>query len=97
MLPSDLEGMPLTLLEAMSYGNCCVVSDIPECTEIVDSNAAVFPAGNVAALQNTLQTLCDQPHLVEQYRHAIKQHVLGKYNWDEITHKTLELYQELYS
>ena len=97
VLPSDLEGMPLTLLEAMSYGNCCVVSDIPECTEIVDSNAVVFPAGNVAALQNTLQTLCDQPHLVEQYRHAIKEHVLGKYNWDEITHKTLELYQELYS
>ena len=96
-LPSDLEGMPLTLLEAMSYGNCCVVSDIPECTEIVDSNAAVFPAGNVAALQNALQILCDQPKLVEQYRHAIKEHVLGKYNWDEITHKTLELYQELYS
>ena len=32
VLPSDLEGMPLSLLEAMSYGNCCVVSDIPECS-----------------------------------------------------------------
>ena len=31
VLPSDLEGMPLTLLEAMSYGQCCLVSDIPEC------------------------------------------------------------------
>ena len=31
-LPSDLEGMPLSLLEAMSYGNCCLVSDIPECS-----------------------------------------------------------------
>ena len=30
-LPSDLEGMPLSLLEAMSYGNCCLVSDIQEC------------------------------------------------------------------
>ena len=28
VLPSDLEGMPLSLLEAMSYGNCCLVSDI---------------------------------------------------------------------
>lgn len=35
-LPSDLEGMPLSLLEAMSYGNCCLVSDIPECTEVVE-------------------------------------------------------------
>ena len=30
ILPSDLEGMPLSLLEAMSYGNCCVTSDIEE-------------------------------------------------------------------
>lgn len=30
VLPSDLEGMPLSLLEAMSYGNCCLVSDIEE-------------------------------------------------------------------
>lgn len=37
-LPSDLEGMPLSLLEAMSYGNCCLVSDIPECTEVVEDN-----------------------------------------------------------
>ena len=35
-LPSDLEGMPLSLLEAMSYGNCCLVSDIPECAEVVE-------------------------------------------------------------
>lgn len=32
-LPSDLEGMPLSLLEAMSYGNCCLVSDVAECAE----------------------------------------------------------------
>lgn len=34
-LPSDLEGMPLSLLEAMGYGNCCLTSDIPECVEAV--------------------------------------------------------------
>lgn len=38
-LPSDLEGMPLSLLEAMSYGNCCLVSDISECTEVVENKA----------------------------------------------------------
>ena len=42
VLPSDLEGMPISLLEAMSYGNCCVVSDIPECTEVVEG-----PGGGV--------------------------------------------------
>lgn len=35
-LPSDLEGMPLSLLEAMNYGNCCLISDIPECAEVVE-------------------------------------------------------------
>ena len=41
-LPSDLEGMPLSLLEAMSYGNCCLVSDIPECAEVVEDKAWIF-------------------------------------------------------
>ena len=38
-LPSDLEGMPLSLLEAMSYGNCCLVSDIDECASVVEDKA----------------------------------------------------------
>lgn len=42
VLPSDLEGMPLSLLEAMSYGNCCLVSDIPECVDVVEDKALIF-------------------------------------------------------
>lgn len=41
-LPSDLEGMPLSLLEAMSYGNCCLVSDIPECAEVVEDKSSLY-------------------------------------------------------
>ena len=41
-LPSDLEGMPLSLLEAMSYGNCCLVSDIPECAEVVEDKGMQY-------------------------------------------------------
>ena len=41
-LPSDLEGMPLSLLEAMSYGNCCLVSDIAECAEVVTEKVLIF-------------------------------------------------------
>ena len=46
-LPSDLEGMPLSLLEAMSYGNCCLVSNIPECAEVVEDKAVIFEKANV--------------------------------------------------
>ena len=41
-LPSELEGMPLSLLEAMSYGNCCVTSDISECTDVCEDKAVYF-------------------------------------------------------
>jgi len=60
-LPSDLEGMPLSLLEAMSYGNCCLVSNIPECVEIIGDKAEVFKKGNVDDLTQKLQLLIDNP------------------------------------
>ena len=63
-LPSDLEGMPLSLLEAMSYGNCCLVSDIPECTEVVENKALVFRRADVIDLRRKIQETCDKPEMV---------------------------------
>ena len=65
-LPSDLEGMPLSLLEAMSYGNCCVVSDIAECAEVVEDKAVVFPKGNVEELKRTLQDLFSESAITQK-------------------------------
>lgn len=93
VLPSDTEGMPLSLLEAMSYGNGCLVSDIPECKEVVGEHAAVFPAGNVEMLAEALQALCDSPDTVAYYKRNARDYICEKYNWDEVTKKTLELYQ----
>lgn len=92
-LPSDLEGMPLSLLEAMSYGNCCVVSDIPECSEVVDDRAVIFPKGNIRELTNTLQKLLDDPETVEDYKRNASDFICSKYNWDDVVEKTLELYE----
>lgn len=93
VLPSHLEGMPLSLLEAMSYGNCCVVSDIPECAEVVEDHGVIFPKGDVKALRDILQDLCNDEEKTEQYRTRASAFVCGKYNWDAVTQKTLELYQ----
>lgn len=93
-LPSDLEGMPLSLLEAMSYGKCCVVSDIPECTEVVEDKGVVFPRGNTAALAEVLQKLCDHPEIPAGYGSEASAFVCAKYNWDEVTEKTLALYEK---
>ena len=94
VLPSDLEGMPLSLLEAMSYGNCCVVSDIPECADVVGDKAVVFPRGNAGALKNVLQRLLDHPEETNRYKAGASDYICGKYGWDEAVDRTLELYQK---
>lgn len=67
-LPSDLEGMPLSLLEAMSYGNCCLVSDIPECTEVVEDKALIFKKSDVSDLWEKLQDACNHPENVMELK-----------------------------
>ena len=92
-LPSDLEGMPLSLLEAMSYGNCCVVSDIPECADVVGDKAVVFRKSDVADLREKLQMLCDDAGMVQTYKAEAAEYICGKYNWDDVVTQTLELYR----
>lgn len=92
VLPSDLEGMPLSLLEAMSYGNCCVVSDIDEMTEVVEDKAVVFKHSDVSSLRTTLQDLLDDSEAVRRYKEGAAEFVTGKYNWDDVVERTLELY-----
>ena len=94
ILPSDVEGMPLSLLEAMSYGNCCLTSTIPECTEVVEDHAVSFQKGDVADLARTLQLLCDQPQLVAGYQAGARDFICEKYNWDTVASQTMELYHE---
>ena len=95
VLPSDLEGMPLTLLEAMNYGCCCVTSDIGECVDVMDGCGFSFPHGNVEALRETLQDLCDHPDKVEAHRDEARKVISSKYTWQDITTQTDKLYKSL--
>lgn len=92
-LPSDLEGMPLSLLEAMSYGNCCLISDIPECAEVVEDKAMIFKKSDVDDLRMKLQEACDHPEKVMELKKQAADFICGKYNWDEVVEKTLKLYR----
>ena len=93
-LPSDLEGMPLSLLEAMSYGNCCLVSDIDECASVVKDKALIFKKSDVNDLKEKLQLACDQPKIVEQMKAEAADFICGKYNWDDVVKETLSLYRK---
>jgi len=93
VLPSDLEGMPLSLLEAMSYGNCCLVSSINECTEVVEDKAVVFKQGSVPDLVEKLQKLCDDDVVVKRYKNGAADFICEKYNWDYVAAQTEKLYK----
>ncbi len=95
VLPSNHEGMPLSLLEAMNYGCCCVTSDIRECTAVMNGCGLTFPRGNAEALRETLQNLCDHPDQAEAYRSEAREVISSKYTWQEITEQTDRLYRRL--
>ncbi len=92
VLPSDVEGMALGLLEAMSYGNCCVVSDIPENIEVVENKAVNFRKSDSSDLRDKLAYLLTHPEEVQKYKDNSASFICGKYNWDEVVEKTIRAY-----
>ena len=92
-LPSDLEGMPLSLLEALSFGNCCLVSDVDECASVVEDKGVVFEKSNTEDLREKLEWLISHEEVVEKYKVEAAEFVFHKYNWDDVAEKTMELYR----
>lgn len=92
VLPSDVEGMPLSLLEAMSYGNCCLTSDIPECASVIGEYGCVFSRSIPDNLKDKMQNLCDNPETVNKFKQNSAAYICGKYNWNDVVLRTLELY-----
>lgn len=92
VLPSDLEGMPLSLLEAMSYSNCCLTSDIPECAEVTGEYGVTFRKSDTEDLQRVLQHLCDNENVVKAYKENAADYICNKYSWQDVVEKTLCLY-----
>ena len=93
VLPSDLEGMPLSLLEAMSYGNCCIVSDIPECTEVVEDKAIIFNKSDTHSLHEKLVFAVTNEEEVMKLKNNASDFICNKYNWDDVVNRTLDLYR----
>ena len=93
ILPSDVEGMSISLLEAMSYGLCCIVSDIPENTEVTADNAITFKHGNTDDLKVKIQNIIDHPEIKDKYALGSEEYICNKYNWDDVVEKTLNVYR----
>ena len=95
VLPSDIEGMSLSLLEAMSFGNCCLVSDIQENVEVVEDKAVTFKKSDVDDLKKQLESLLAHPETVAAYKAASRDFICKKYDWDKITEQTMEVYRKV--
>lgn len=97
ILPSEVEGMPLSLLEAMSYGNICLVSDIPENTSVTGPHGFCFESKNVDSLTKSMRDIIANLKEIRRdpdfSRQTISGYVTYRYNWDDITKKTLMLYK----
>lgn len=94
VLPSSHEGLPIALLEALSYGLPVLVSDIPSNLEVVGDADRVFRMGDVAELSAKIRALS---HLSsnEADREAVRLNCVRRYNWTEIARKTSATYEEL--
>ena len=84
VLPSDIEGMPMSLLEASAYGLPRLTSDIPENAEVVDGNGFTFKSGDVNDLVDKLAMLLTG--IPDMPAPDIR-------SWDEVTEKTIEVYE----
>ena len=85
--------MPLSLLEAMSYGNCCLVSDISECVEVVEDKGVTFQKGNIEDLKEKLELLINHKDVVEKYKNEAEYFICKKDNWDDVVEKTMRVYE----
>lgn len=99
VLPSYLEGLPIVLLEALSYGTPILTSDIPENIETIehegDSVGWTFKAGNVESLRNELANLIGDPGQLDGFGDRAEKLIRAKYNWDLIAEETRKEYIRL--
>lgn len=94
VLPSEIEGLPTALLEAMSYGNACLVSDIPENIEALNSLGFTFKSKDPVDLAERLKDLSGASAKVDKLRPKAKKYVLENFSWDNIAKEFEKLYRK---
>jgi glycosyltransferase involved in cell wall biosynthesis len=92
VLPSDVEGMPMSLLEAMAYRRACVTSDIPECADVLAETGITFPKGDASALGSVLEELLLNENEAMRLGSAAEKRVSTNYCWNAVVERTLALY-----
>ncbi len=98
VLPSSVEGLPITLLEAMSYGTPCLASGISPHKEVITEglNGYLFRTDDLQDLETRLEDLIGAgPPALKKTGHNGKRAVMEGYNWDSITTRLEEVYNSV--
>ena len=93
--PSECEGLSLSLLEALSYHHCLLVSNIPENVEVLPSEEYTFRVGDRRDLAKQLQALFDNPERVFATRQTTQAHLDNLWPWEKVGQETFRVYQSL--
>ncbi len=95
VLPSDMEGLSLALLDAMGAGLCVLASDVPENREAVEGAGFTFHCGDVDDLSGRLRFLIANPSIREAAGKAARKRVEEEYQWDRISREIGQTYFEV--
>ena len=97
LAPSLDEGLPLTVLEAIAYGQCCVVSDIPAFRSVIENGVSgfTFPKTSIDKFISTVSDLMHSQQRLTLIGKEAKRRVLSKFDWNGTTEKTEQLYFKL--
>ncbi|WP_199091268.1 glycosyltransferase, partial [Bosea sp. ASV33] len=91
VLPSSHEGMPMVLLEALSYGVPCLASDIDANLAVDLGPGGYFPLGAVDRLAEAMRAKLAAPAPAESAARAAQ--ILGSFGWDAIVDRTMDVYE----
>lgn len=89
-IPSTLEGLPMSLLEAMSYGKIAIASDIPACHEALGESGIYVPYEDDNSISNALRELAFSEEKFEWQKEANKKRAQTSFSWENTTKKYLD-------
>lgn len=95
VLPSDLEGMSLALLDAMGAGICTLTSDLPENRELIEDVGFTFRPGDVGDLARMLALLISDEGIRKSAGEKALQKAKEQFLWPEIARRVSTVYEEL--
>ena len=95
VFPSQIEGLPIVLLEALSFGVPVIFSDIPEDMEIAGGIATPFKNGDINDLYRKINEFLHDPNNGERLAKEAKEYVAKNYNWDMVVKQTEAVYNSI--